>query len=96
VQVIHTQTLVTIDGRHVLVEPDPEGRAISGCPWVGPGGQKPCLTTSRVAVGYSPLLRIDGRRVCLDTVSGLTDAMPASTFKYSVRAAGQALVGQQT
>ena len=32
VQVVPTQSLVTIGGRRVLVAPDPEGRPINGCP----------------------------------------------------------------
>jgi hypothetical protein len=94
VQMIATQSLVTIDGRRVLVERDPEGREINGCPWIGPGGQKPCKKTLPVNEGYSSLLRIDDRRVCLDTVRGITDAIPAATFDYFVRNAGQKLVGE--
>jgi hypothetical protein len=60
---------------------------------VGPA-IKPCTTTLPVRVGYSDLLRIEGRRVCLDTVTGLTDGSPPGTVNYSVRAAGQALVRQ--
>jgi hypothetical protein len=86
-----TQTLVTIGGRRVLVEIDPEGRSIKGCPNVGPG-IKACLKTLVVKEGYSHLLRIDGKRVCLDTVTGFTDGTPPGSVKYKVNKSGQALV----
>lgn len=85
------QTLVTIGGRKVLVEIDPQGRPISGCPNVGPG-IKACLTTLVVKEGYSDLLRIDGKRVCLDTVTGFTDGTPPGIVKYKVNKPGQNLV----
>jgi hypothetical protein len=86
-----TQDFVTVDGRSVLVETDPEGRPISHCPNYGPT-IKPCTTTLKVTVGYSDLLRIDSRRVCLDTVKGLTDGTPPGTVEYKVRSAGQEFV----
>jgi hypothetical protein len=94
VSVVPTQTLVTINARRVLVERDPERRPIASCPWTSPA-QKPCTNTLEVKEGYSPDIRIDGRRVCLDTVTGLTDGTPPGTFKYQVRRAGQELVQQQ-
>jgi hypothetical protein len=93
VTIVPSQPLVTVGSRRLLVERDPEQRAIVGCPMVGPA-IKPCTTTLPVRVGYSDLLRIEGRRVCLDTVTGLTDGSPPGTVNYSVRAAGQALVRQ--
>ena len=88
-----TQDLVTVARRLVLVEIDPEGRPISACPNVGPT-IKPCLVTLRVKTGYSDLMRIDGRRVCLDTVTGLTDGTPPGTVKYKVRSPGQDLLSE--
>lgn len=90
-QIVPTQVLARIDGRHVLVAKDPEGRPIVGCPMSGPG-VKPCTMTLPATDGYSSLVRIDGRRVCLDTVIGLTDGTPPGTIKYTVRRPGQALV----
>lgn len=86
-----TQDLVTVNGRRVLVAVDPESRPIVGCPNVGPT-IKPCTSTLPVQQGYSDLIRIQGRRVCLDPVTGLTDGTPPGTVKYHVRNAGQALV----
>jgi len=85
------QHLVTVEDRRVLVEVDPEGRPIVGCPNIGPT-IKPCTTTLRVQTGYSDLIRIDGRRACLDTVTGLTDGTPPGTVHYKVRSPGQTLV----
>jgi hypothetical protein len=93
VDIAPTQSLVTIDGRRVLVDPNPESRKIKGCPWVAPG-QFACLLTLSVREGYSPTIRIDGQQVCLDTVVGLTNGTPQGTFDYTVRKPGQALVSQ--
>lgn len=93
VGIIASQNLVKVDGVPVLVERDPEGRPIAGCPWLQPG-LKPCTSTLPVEQGYSPSIRIDGRRVCLDTVNGLTDGTPPGTFKYTVRNPGQSLVSE--
>jgi hypothetical protein len=85
-----TQELVTIAGRKVLVETDPQGRPISGCPSVVPF--KPCLTTLAVQKGYSDFIRVDNRRLCLDTVTGFTDGTPPGVAMYVVRTAGQEFV----
>jgi hypothetical protein len=91
VRIAPIQKLVTIEGRRVLVENDPEGRPIPGCPNVG-ATIKPCLHTLAVNEGYSDLLKIDGRRICLDTITGLTDGTPPGVVKYLVRSAGQEFV----
>jgi hypothetical protein len=91
VTIIYTQTLVTIGGRKVLVESDPQGRSISRCPNQGVG-IKPCMITLVVKKGYSDLLCIEGKRVCLDTVTGLTDGTPPGTVQYKVNKSGQDLV----
>ncbi|MGO8917410.1 MAG: hypothetical protein ACLQJR_16000 [Stellaceae bacterium] len=86
------QDWVTIDQRRVLVEKDPEGRPIRGCPEVG--AMKPCLHSLAVREGYSELIRVNGRRVCLDTISGLTDGTPPGIVKYMVREPGQPFVAE--
>jgi len=91
VGIVGTQNLVTIGGRKVLVDSDPEGRPIGGCPNVG-ATIKPCLLTLEAQAGYSDWIRVDGRRVCLDTITGLTDGTPPCVVKYQVRAPGQSLV----
>jgi hypothetical protein len=91
VNVEPTQTLVTISGRRVLVEDNPASRTIAGCPFTGPM-IKPCTNTLAVKEGYSNFVRMGGRRVCLDSVTGLTDGSPPGTVKYVVRVPGQNLV----
>jgi hypothetical protein len=93
VRIVATQDLVTVRGRRVLVETDPESRPIVGCPNVG-ATIKPCQQTLRVQTGYSDLVRINGRRVCLDIVTGLTDGTPPGTVQYKVRQPGQDLVSE--
>lgn len=83
-----SQNLVTIQGRKVLVDNDPEGRSISGCPNAATP-MKPCQITLKVEVGYSQWIRVNGKRVCLDTVTGLTDGTPPGIVKYRVRSPGQ-------
>ena len=78
-----SQDFVTIEGKRLLVETDPEGRSISGCPNYGPTF-KPCSTTLKVKVGYSDFLSIDGKRVCLDSLSGYTNGTPPGVVKYKV------------
>lgn len=88
-----TQELVRISGRRVLVETDPVGRQLKGCDNIGIG-IKPCTLTVNVEQGYSDLLKIDGHRVCLDTITGLTDGTPPGTVHYRVRRPGQDYVTQ--
>jgi hypothetical protein len=89
------QSFVTIAGRRVLVEADPEKRSISGCGNAAPP-MRPCLTTLAVKEGYSELVRIDGHRVCLDSVSGLTDGMPPGVVRYTVHRPGHKFVSAGT
>ena len=91
VQNITTQDWVTIQERRIEVEINPEGRTIKGCPNYGVG-IKPCVTTLRVQQGYSTWIRIDENRVCLDTVTGLTDGTPPGVVNYRVRESKQSLV----
>jgi hypothetical protein len=86
-----SQDWVTIASRRVLVENDPEGRSIDGCPNSGVGIKK-CTSTLKVISGYSVLIRIGGKRLCLDTITGLTDGTPPGLVLYKVNAAGQPFV----
>jgi len=88
VQIAASQELVKIEGIAVLVERDPEGKTIGGCPNYGPS-IKPCTSTLAVQKGYSSLIGIMGKRLCLDTVEGLTDGTPPGTVKYKVVSPGQ-------
>ena len=93
VAIAATQDFVTVNGRKLLVEPDPVGRSIAGCPSVVPF--KPCLTTLAVQKGYSQYIRIADRRLCLDTVTGYTDGTPPGVAMYEVRFAGQQFVSEK-
>jgi len=88
-----SQDLVTVERRRVLVATDPEGRAIGGCPNIG-ATIRPCLRTLRVDAGYSTLLTIEGRSICLNTVTGYSDGTPPGVVKYNVRRPGQNLVAE--
>jgi hypothetical protein len=90
-----SQTMVRIGGRLALVEPDPEGRSIGGCPNIGVS-IRPCLNTLRVAKGYSEFVRIEAKPVVLDSLGGLTDGTPAGGVRYVCRAPGQRMVGAST
>jgi hypothetical protein len=86
-----SQAFARIAGELVLVQPDPQGRTIVGCPNAGPT-IKPCTTTLPVQAGYSAFVRIAGHPVCLDTVWGLTDGTPPGAVRYTVAAPGQSFV----
>lgn len=90
-----SQEWVAVTGSPVLVQPDPQGRSINGCPNVGLN-IKPCKTTLVVAKGYSTFVRIGGRAACLDTVEGFTDGTPPGAVKYTVRSPGQGFVEVST
>ncbi|MBN1983468.1 MAG: hypothetical protein JW795_18165 [Chitinivibrionales bacterium] len=90
-----SQSFVFIKGQKVLVEPDTLHRPISLCNNVGIN-IKPCTSTVTVSDGYSPFIRIGGRRVCLDTITGLTDGTVPGTVHYSVVNPGQSFVREDT
>jgi hypothetical protein len=92
VQNVMSQNWVTVEGRRLQVETDPEGRTIKDCPMRNPPF-KPCNTTLKVVVGYSDYIRVGGKRVCLETVTGMTDGFPP--VPYHVRSPGQDLVRQR-
>lgn len=88
-----SQNFVRINGKRVLVKNNPENRTIVGCPNTGPS-IKPCMKTLKVKHGYSSFIRINGHRVCLSTVLGLTDGTPPGVITYKVRSSGQKLVSE--
>jgi hypothetical protein len=90
-----SQQLVRIDGQHILVQSDPEGRPIHGCPNIALG-IVPCRNTVDVKSGYSTLIRIDGHAVCLASLKGLTDGTPPRTVLYTVRDPAQQLVVEES
>ncbi|MFW5443972.1 MAG: hypothetical protein ACKE51_06675 [Methylococcaceae bacterium] len=88
-----SQNFVRIKNRRVLIKNNPENRTIVGCPNVGPS-IKPCLKTLIATQGYSSFIRINGRSVCLSSISGITDGTPPGTVKYKVNSPGQRLVSE--
>jgi hypothetical protein len=54
-------------------------------------GILPCLLTLSVREGYSDFVRINGQRVCLKSVTGLTNGSPG-IHEYKVAFAGQGFV----
>ncbi|KGJ72634.1 hypothetical protein GY21_14080 [Cryobacterium roopkundense] len=92
---VPSQEWVTILASPVLVENDPQGRDINGCPNIGVN-IKPCTHTLVVHKGYSTFLRIGGHAICLDSVEGYTDGTPPGAVKYTVRSPGEQLVGAST
>lgn len=85
-----SQNLVTIAGRPILVDNDPEHKSIKGCTFATPT-IKPCTLTLNVTSGYSDLVRINNHRVCLKPLTGLTDWAGANV-QYKVRTPGQSLL----
>lgn len=85
-----SQTWVKVSGSPALVDNNPQGRPIGGCPNIGLN-IKPCTATLAVHTGYSTFIRIGGRRACLDSVTGFTDGTPPGSVKYTVRSPGQSL-----
>ena len=86
-----SQHWVEISGHPVLVDDDPQARAIARCPNIG-ATMKPCVKTLRVATGYSEWIRIDAHAVVLDNLDGLTDGTVPGTVHYRVRTPGQSFV----
>jgi hypothetical protein len=97
--ILATQNLVRIAGDFVLVgglvKGDPEFQPIVGCPNFGMT-IKPCTMSLKVKTGYSNFIHINGRPVCLDTISGLTDGTPPGVVKYEVIRPGQGFVRAQS
>ncbi|GAA2095510.1 hypothetical protein GCM10009841_06670 [Microlunatus panaciterrae] len=88
-----TQDLVRIDGRQVLVVPDPVGRPINGCPNIGVA-IKPCTNTLAMRAGQSTYIRIMGRFVVRADLDGFTDGTPPGAVHYEVVNPAQSLVGE--
>jgi hypothetical protein len=89
-----SQNFVRIQKSRVLIETEPLGWIIKSCPMVPPQA-KPCTVAEKVEKGYSAWVRISGRRVCLDTVTGYTDGMAPRTIMYTVMKPGQEFVSEK-
>ncbi len=89
-----SQHLVSVEGRFVLVDPDPQGQSIDNCPNIGVGIKR-CMTTLPVLHGKSGFVRINGAQVIRADLSGLTDGTPPGSVTYNVQKPGQDLVGEK-
>lgn len=89
-----SQSWVSVNGRPVLVAPDPVGRPIQGCPNIGVS-IKPCTSTLAIKAGQSTFVRVDGRPVVRADLTGYTDGTPPGQVTYDVLDAAQVLVGEQ-
>ncbi|MGH3520319.1 MAG: hypothetical protein ACRDQ7_23630 [Haloechinothrix sp.] len=76
------------DAPLVLVDSDPEGRSIGGCPNSGPNIKR-CGRTLKVDKGYSEWIRIAGKAIVLSHLDGLTDGTLPGTVHYHVANAAQ-------
>ncbi len=90
VNISFSQDWVTVSDKPILIEPDPVKRPIDGCPNMAVGID-PCGYALEVAKGYSALVSISDKPVCLDSLCGPTDGTPGN-FTFTVRDAGQNLV----
>ena len=90
-----SQHLVTIAGRPILVDNDPVNREITGCTF-SETTISPCTLTTSVTSGYSELIRINGHRICLKPLTGLTNWAGAYAVQYKVRIPGQDLLVEST
>jgi len=90
VRISASQHWVTVEGKALLVDNDPEGKTIAGCPNVASG--QPCVQTGIVQKGYSAFIRIDGHAVCRQELEGL--ALPMVVYHYTVSYPGQRLVAE--
>jgi hypothetical protein len=92
------QDWVRVGGRRVLIEDDPLGRKLHGCPMITPTTPA-CARTISVseAPSYADFVRVTTkgdrpRRICLDTTTGHTDWARIATVSYHVSAPGQLFV----
>lgn len=93
VGVAPSQDFCRANGRRLLVDNDPEGKTISGCPNLNPAiGIRPCTRTLVVREGYADFVRVGGRRLCVAPLGGLTDGTPPGVVKYLTRDPGQTFI----
>ncbi|HXW78348.1 MAG TPA: hypothetical protein VEJ84_02560 [Acidimicrobiales bacterium] len=87
-----SQDLVRIEGKRLLIQPDPEQRPIHGCPNVSTSTKACQKTTSKVRTGYSEFVRVLGHPIVLANLVGETNGSPPAGATYSVADVAQDLV----
>jgi len=89
---VNSQDWVRVDDDPLLIENDPRQRSISGCPMLTIT-TPPCTSTVSVDdASYSAFVRIDGKRVCLDSTSGRTNWSQLGITPFSVTSVAQKFV----
>ena len=84
VQVMPSQQQVTAGGSPVLCEPDLEGKPILGCAQPPTPTTKPCTTLIKTLPGSTSMrIRVGGKAVYLQTLSGITDGVPPGSVSAS-------------
>ena len=93
VQLTATQSKLTVAGAKVLVTGDLTSVPISHCTTVTDNsGNKQCMMIVSAVGGVSAKLKVAGKGVLLETITGTTDGTVPSQGgiqKWSVRSAGQ-------
>lgn len=78
-----SQTLLTVDGRPVLLRADLLGPVLIGCPLKPPA--TPCVKILSITDGVATTLRVGTEPAVLETARGATNVQPG----WLVSAAGQ-------
>src|SRR5262245_8118920 len=94
VQLVPTQSRLTVNGSKVLVDGDLNGALISGCLTVPDPNTSTvkCLSVRSAEGGVAGKLKVNGKGVLLEEVSGKTSGTvggPTSFQTWSVQTAGE-------
>lgn len=92
VQLRAGQSKLSVDGSKVLVDGDLTDCAISGCITVTDPNtsSKTCTSTTAAVGGVASKLKVNGKGVLLEDISGQTDGTVSGTLQtWSVQDAGQ-------
>jgi hypothetical protein len=88
-----TQSFVRINGGRVNVKANTVKRGISGCKHPASTNSKPCTSTLNDNGAYSEFIFINGKPPCFNSITGVTDSVPPSSYK--VMRTGQKFVRSQ-
>lgn len=93
VDVAVTQSFLRVGGGRVNIKANTVKRGISGCKHPASTNSKPCTGTLSDNGSYSGFIRINGKPPCFDSITGVTDSVPPSS--YNVVRTGQKFVRSQ-
>jgi hypothetical protein len=95
-QLTASQSKLTVSGAKVLVEGDLPPAAIQNCitpsvPPPAPSVSKPCMNVTSSIGGVAAKMKVQGKGVLLEDITGLTDGIVSnvSPQQWSVQAAGE-------